>query len=254
MTRLKRNYVLAIAGAIAVIAAVVLVVMVFGEPRFEGRSLSHWLADPHVSEPDRRRAVRAIGTNAIPNFQEWLEGKPTWLETTVRRINGAQHQFQFDYTPQVDRQLAAMHGFFYLEELAQPADPWLKKKLEKRDDLFGFYAQAIVSSRGDGLDVVLAMYPGLSYTEQFQIVYAVFFSLKQQPELAETYRRFMNDLDPTIQSDAIQLLSELKQCPPSLLEELVALQGDPKLEPLAKSMHDHFTLPESEPVRSNQSQ
>ncbi|GEM_PF-2311961 len=254
MTRRKQIYVLAVAGAFAVVAAIIFGVTFFGEPRFDELSLSQWLLDPHVSEPDRRHAVRAIGTNAIPYFQEWLEGKPKWLETTVSRINGAQHHFQFDYTPHVDRQLAAMHGFFNLEELAQPADPWFRKGLEKQDSLFLFYAEALISSRGEGLNVLLSLYSSLSYTEKFQIVYSVFFSLKQQPELAETYLRFMNDPDPTIQSDAIQLLKNLKQCPPELLAELIVLQEDPKVAPLAKSMLDHFSQPEFEPVQPNQDQ
>ncbi len=241
MKRLKQKLLFAIPGMLAVSAAVFLGIRFLGEPRFEGRSLSNWLDDPQLSASESRRGVRAIGTNAIPYLQEWLLEKPTWFELKMRDVNSLQQQFHFDYTPHVERQLSAMHGFFFLEELAQPAFPWLKEGLAKRDDLFLFYAEALVSSRGEGLELLLTLYPDLSPNEKFQVIYAVFFGLRQKQDLGDFYRPFMNDPDPWIRESAIRLLQDLDQCPPGLLQELVSLQDDPELATLAKSVHDHFT-------------
>lgn len=241
MKWLNRKLLFVIPGAVVVTAAMVLGARFLGEPRFEGRPLSGWLNDPALSPAESQRGVRAIGTNAIPCLQAWLLEEPTWFEVKMQSVNSLQPQFHFDYTPQVNRQLAAMHGFFLLEELAEPAVPWLKKGLDKRDDLFLFYAEALVSARAEGQKLLLTLYPDLNPDEKFQIVYAVFFGLTQGQELAPAYRQFMNDPDREIQESALRLLKDLNQCPPELLQELILLQEDPALAPLAKSVRDRFS-------------
>ncbi|NJO56763.1 MAG: hypothetical protein HC834_11060, partial [Rhodospirillales bacterium] len=68
------------------------------EPSFGGRSLSQWLEDPGLSHEETRRGVRAIGTNGIPWFKEWLGYEETWLERQVNELNRVQRDFDFDYS------------------------------------------------------------------------------------------------------------------------------------------------------------
>lgn len=212
----------------------------FEEPRFEGRHLSAWLDDMNLSEAEIRRAVKGIGTNAIPCLQEWLISEPTWLELEVRNLNSRQHAFHFDYTPELDRQMRAMRGFFFLEELAQPAVPWLRAGLERHDKNFLFYAQALVSSRGEGLSLLQSMYPGLTTVDKMQIVHAVFYGLMQDQDLAEAYLLFMEDPEWDVQMTSVLTLKQLKRCPPLLFRKLVELKRRPDIEPTASLVAEHF--------------
>jgi len=60
------------------------------EPQYQGRFLSEWLSDPQVLYPDLeladetgKAAVRAIGTNGLPYFLEWLHYEPGQLRWII---------------------------------------------------------------------------------------------------------------------------------------------------------------------------
>jgi hypothetical protein len=61
------------------------------EPKFQGRYLSEWfqeedliLPDLESAAPEAVQAIRAIGTNALPNYLQWLQYEPSQWRTTLR--------------------------------------------------------------------------------------------------------------------------------------------------------------------------
>src|SRR5690242_3243308 len=49
------------------------------EPEYQGKKLSEWLAMQHEHPAEAARAVRAIGTNAIPFLLRWADYRyPRW--------------------------------------------------------------------------------------------------------------------------------------------------------------------------------
>jgi len=227
MKWLKRKYLLAVVGVMALIVLTFLGVAFLGEPRFEGRALSRWLDDPGLSEPEIRRAVRAIGTNAIPYLQKWLMEDASWLETGVRTLNARQEWYLFDYAPSIDANIRAMRGFLYLGELAEPAIPWLVSGMNKKDNDFMFYAKALVSSGPKGREALMKVYPKVSFNEKAQIVQAVYQYIRDKPELARFFVQFIDDADPNIGINAMFCVRQLKgRCPRALYGAIARIAED----------------------------
>ncbi len=92
------------------------------EPRYQGRSLSKWLStyrDAGADTPEEKRAseaVRAIGTNAIPQL--------------LRMLTSRDYQMQMD----------ANNGFTILGPIAAPAVPALSALLKGTNELSMFTA------------------------------------------------------------------------------------------------------------------
>ncbi len=79
---------------IALVALGILVVigMLFireKEPSYNGHPLSYWVSHSYTRNPDEyalaKKAVQAIGTNAIPYFDKWVRYKPSPLRRSVNR-------------------------------------------------------------------------------------------------------------------------------------------------------------------------
>src|SRR5947208_3272226 len=89
--RRKYGIVLAIGGVAICIA--LLVLQDYKQPRFEGRSLSVWMAI-FADELERgsasgpgAHALATIGTNAIPYLLEWMRYRPSWRDNLMEGIN-----------------------------------------------------------------------------------------------------------------------------------------------------------------------
>lgn len=62
------------------------------EPQYQGRYLSEWLGDPRVFFPNvesadegGKNAVRAIGTNGLPYYLEWMHYEPSETRIAVSK-------------------------------------------------------------------------------------------------------------------------------------------------------------------------
>ena len=108
------------------------------EPRYNGRSLSTWLAlydgvktveDGHYYQ-EGDQAVHAIGTNALPFLVQWIRHEPPfWLDAarTVipQAISDTRLVRPLIYGPGNERRRNALHGFRILGTNAAPAIPAL---------------------------------------------------------------------------------------------------------------------------------
>jgi len=104
------------------------------EPRYEGRSLSAWLADLDLESPKSQekpaQAVRAIGTNALPWLRKMLVSKsPIWERTSVA-VNANQSLIQFSVTPDNEVRNRALRGYSALGNQAKCDVPHLIQLME----------------------------------------------------------------------------------------------------------------------------
>ena len=143
------------------------------EPRFEGRDLRDWLDDPALSESEIRRAVQAIGTNAIPTLQRWLSKESTSLERALHWVDVRQPYFIFNHSPSADANQRAMRGFLLLGQQAAPAVPWLAAGAARRDANFMFYAMALTVSGPAGETALDRIDSRASLPERLLIVRAL---------------------------------------------------------------------------------
>jgi hypothetical protein len=148
--RARRRRILLVAGVAVMLIGLLVCANLSNEPKYQGRYLSDWLADstnpfgeiydvPHLagtgfSEKVResQRAVRAIGTNAIPALLEMMEAKDSglkrmWILFTWR--TGWLQQVRSD----LEKHELAKMGFIILQREAAPAVPQLIELTKSRD-------------------------------------------------------------------------------------------------------------------------
>lgn len=118
----------------AVIAGAGVYFLMPREPRYEGRSLSAWLADLDLESPKSQekpaQAVRAIGTNALPWLRKMLVSKsPIWERTSVA-VNANQSLIQFSVTPDNVVRNRALRGYSALGHQAKCDVPQLIELME----------------------------------------------------------------------------------------------------------------------------
>jgi len=118
--------------------AVLLGIFVFSqarpnEPHYRGHSLTHWLtmADPPPPE-NAVRAVRTIGTNAIPALLRWINYEPAPWQKKLASIPIVSRN---GWAPELLHEPAianAMKGFALLGTNATPAIPPLVKLMKNK--------------------------------------------------------------------------------------------------------------------------
>jgi hypothetical protein len=80
-------------GVLVLVALVVVVTWPDREPKYQGRSLSEWVAGYDIRHPrhgkiERDRAIRQFGTNALPYLLKWIQyQRPPW-KNALNRISG----------------------------------------------------------------------------------------------------------------------------------------------------------------------
>ena len=126
------------------------------EPHFQGRTLTQWLVDrPKYKNPfivrraplsvEAQRAVKAIGTNAIPILLEMIQARDsafnTWLTSALNR----QRIIGFRLQPATEQRAMAFAGFEILGEEAKAAAPALASLIKDPD--FGVRYTALESLR-----------------------------------------------------------------------------------------------------------
>ncbi len=103
------------------------------EPSYQGRSLSKWLSelalDPAVSQ-NARRAVRTIGTNALPRLSAMVRATDPGWKRAVIAINAKQHLLHIAFTPAGIMRSDAVEGYRALGGLAKDNVPVLVRLLD----------------------------------------------------------------------------------------------------------------------------
>lgn len=141
-----------------------LIVAVVGqiEPRYQGRTLTHWIDDAQTairycpdpehpeSEPAWRAsqaAVKTMGKKTLPFLLRWTQAKDSPLKMKVIRLLRTKSWVHLDLRdPALRRHLSAMFGFLLLGSDARSAMPALiaMTKDEDREHRFwGFYCLAV---------------------------------------------------------------------------------------------------------------
>jgi HEAT repeat protein len=107
------------------------------EPRYQGKRLSQWLAELDLrnsEEPGARneaiRAVRALGTNALPRLTSMLCVKDSVWTKALLTLNSRQGVVRFPVTPASVVQARAVQGYAALGGLAESNVPELVRILE----------------------------------------------------------------------------------------------------------------------------
>lgn len=197
------------------------------EPRFEGRKLGDWLDDPTLSAAEIERAVRAIGTNAIPQLQSWLVRKPALLERAIRRVDAEIDYLGIGYHPSLDANFRAMRGFLALGELAAPAVPWLEAGAAKQDADFEFYLKALLSSGPAGWQAFDRIEHRAPPVASRPILNALAFGAPRSDEATQRLGRYLEHPDVNTRREACQTVRLLRaSCPEGLLAALAARAGD----------------------------
>jgi len=126
------------------------------EPHFQGRSLTQWLVDrpkyknPFIVRPaplsvEARRAVKAIGTNAIPILLEMIQARDSAFKTWLTSAFNRQRIIGFRLQPATEQRAMAFAGFEILGEEAKAAAPALASLIKDPD--FGVRYTALESLR-----------------------------------------------------------------------------------------------------------
>lgn len=124
------------------------------EQRFQGRTLTQWLEPepkPKLSykyvfntrvEPksdEAQRAIKAIGTNAIPTLIKMVQAKDSFLKTSLNSLLDQQTIIHFRFRSASEQRGMAFQGFEILAEDAKSAAPTLAL-LTKSSDVRVRYA------------------------------------------------------------------------------------------------------------------
>jgi hypothetical protein len=153
-----------------------------GEPKYQGRYLSEWLADCsrysfHQSSPEyaeAKHAIQYIGTNAFPCYLKWLRYEPVaWQRTLYVKLP--------DWVREIDMvsdwlgrrrvflQVYTAHAFHILGTNAVGAIPDLAKMLKDRTKPNTVY-EAIQALRSIGEPAIPVLEAALVDTNQFRRV------------------------------------------------------------------------------------
>jgi hypothetical protein len=180
---MKRLRIIGIIFAILFVAALVFLLVQPKEPSFRGRTLSAWLVDavPQINDMTNyryaafrqataNRAIKEIGTNAIPWLLKWMQATPSPLKDRLNLLLDKQHVIQFRFEKFEWKQSKALYGFEILGGDALPAVPALLRLMQSPD----------ASLRDRALDGLIDIDQGKKLL---------------LPEL----RQFLNDSDPVTQ-------------------------------------------------------
>ena len=106
----------------------------FSEPRYQGRRLSHWLAENHDRySPESQEALRAIGSNAVPTLLKMLQlEEPFSLRGVFEKLRVPIELIKDDSERNRVRNMA-LRGFHFIGVAGAPAIPTLLPLLTNRN-------------------------------------------------------------------------------------------------------------------------
>lgn len=218
-----------VAGAGAVLLGVLIALLAEPEPRFEGRRLSDWLDDPELSEAEITRAVRAVGTNGLPQLQAWLVARPGVFERTARRLDAKLDYLGIGFHPSLDARFRAMRGFLALGEIAAPAVPWLEERARREDEDFEFYLTALVGCGPVGWEAFDRLEDRAVAINRRALFDALAFGTTRSSRFTPKLARYLDHPELEVRRDACVAVRLMRaKCPPPLWD---ALQERSRREP-----------------------
>ena len=173
------------------------------EPSYQGRALTEWLGDCSVHPPwgwgeyprafnprvpAARKAVKEIGTNAIPILLNMLQtgDSMTKLKIELNVLLERQSMIGFRFRPGYDYRNLAVFGFEILEKEAAPAVPALIGLLNPEHSNVRFEVIYSLGRIGPAAKDAVPALLKLLNDEHASVRYAVTNVLKQiDPEAAE---------------------------------------------------------------------
>jgi len=134
----QRRLIIGCGLVLTVIAVVLVASRGPAEPAHDGKKLSAWLDElsamnfPRECDPDTRpaRAVRAIGTNAIPWLIQEMGARGSTVRWRLNQLLARQNIIRFRFLDHHTRVRRACMGFAALGPMAEPAIPGLLKLVE----------------------------------------------------------------------------------------------------------------------------
>src|ERR1700722_2327691 len=147
---MKRLRIIFILLAILLIGVLVIYLVQPKEPEYQGRKLSTWIrvyqeqqkssADLNLADPNRavpmtaaERAIKEIGTNALPTLLRWLQIRDSTLKTKLNSLLERQSFIKLRYPPASRMQDMAIAGLRILGTNALPAVPNLTQFVRSAD-------------------------------------------------------------------------------------------------------------------------
>ena len=120
------------------------------EPVYQGKGLSVWLEDPRPDwvRPTTGRAIRAMGTDALPTLLKMVQIRDSTVRRAFRELCNRQALLRLHIRPVEDIQREAVRGFMALGPIAKPAVPKLARLLEDDDPQVRYYAALCLGSLG----------------------------------------------------------------------------------------------------------
>jgi hypothetical protein len=122
------------------------------EPVYQGRRLTQWLESFDTSSGTSRalanKAVREIGTNALPVLVKMLSGEKTWKQKAISTLD-KQPLIKIPKSGLDSTLPRALSAFQALGETAKPAVPLLSELLKREDTAYqGAFALAAIGPDG----------------------------------------------------------------------------------------------------------
>jgi len=146
---MKRLRIIGIVVVILMAGGLVIYLATPKEPSYGGRTVTAWLADyeasfvtnalkgqPRSPSPAMQasgRAVKEIGTNAIPTLLHLLKAKDSPIKIKLNSSLDGQHYIRFRFQTARQMQELAAHGFFLLGNDAKSAVPALVQFMQSQD-------------------------------------------------------------------------------------------------------------------------
>jgi hypothetical protein len=228
----KRQIVFIVLACLAAVAGVLALFTRDNGPRYQGRSLSEWLmihceSDRPNRDPAQRpvaaSAIRAIGTNALPQLLEWIcYETPSWHSNVTRALPrrlalrlGNSRAARATLYRGYHRAAAAEMGFRLIETNAVSAIPHLQTLLRDRSKpRTALRAMIVLTQLGaPGFDVLRAA--ALDTTQPYRdTILAAMASAPLRDTVTndclDTLGMLTADPDPAIRTSASNLIRYLK--------------------------------------------
>jgi hypothetical protein len=131
------------------------------EPRYQGRMLTEWLDDYRLALASQtetetsRRAVKRIGTNAIPFYLKELCARDSALDQRMKTWLRRQSLIRFNFKDAWQHRLQGLEGFVILEKDALCAVPALEELARDPDSDIRYNALSALGVINPKRDVML---------------------------------------------------------------------------------------------------
>lgn len=223
-----------IAGAcgLGFVATTVVSLLVPREPMYQGKRLKEWLISAEQESNSQvqekcAKAVRAMGTNAIPTLLWMLQKKDSPMVLKVKDFAKHYLHFSIPGTPDSVLHSRALFGLWALETDARPALPVLVNLVTNQEIAFGITSVLGVT----GPDAVPALIGAMTNADQKVRTIAEsglrHYATSQEATLAvpELVKRLKHP-DDFVRAASANVLGEMHQQPCVVVPELTCLLVD----------------------------